>query len=226
MDDRTLARAQAASGALFALFLLVHLGNVAIAIGGPARFDAAQRTLRAGYNLAPVEVALIALPLLVHVTTTVLRILRRRRRGVAAPRALRGRLHCYAGYVLLAFTAGHVFATRGVPLLWDVRVEFAGIAFTMAWTWLFIPYYALFAVAGLYHAVNGLAVALPTLGVRPPRRLIARTTVYGVALAGSVALLLAVGRFAGWYGDVGRPQDGAYAHLLAQKGFVDLADYP
>ena len=61
--DRLLMQVQAASGALFALFLLAHLGNMMLAALGPAAFDAAQGSLRAVYQVPPIEVALVGAPL-------------------------------------------------------------------------------------------------------------------------------------------------------------------
>jgi succinate dehydrogenase/fumarate reductase cytochrome b subunit len=73
--------------------------------------------------------------------------------------------------------------------------DFAGVAFTFRWVPLwFWPYYSLLALAGWYHLLYGLAIALPQIGLRaswhlPPRRLRL------VFVIGAVALLAAVVSF-------------------------------
>lgn len=225
--DRSLVRVQAASGAGFALFLLVHLGNTMVAMAGPAAYDAVQGPLRAVYQVPPIEVALVAVPLLVHVVTSLWRVWRRRRLGQAGPRAVRTRLQRYSAVVLLVFIAGHVFATRGASLLYEVWPGFDAIAFTMIWIpAYFIPYYTLFAVAALYHLINGLTVALPRLGLRG---LVGPNTgklVVGLTIVGSVALVLGVAGFCGAFAEVREGAvDGAYARLLERLGFVDRAAF-
>src|SRR5437868_15233285 len=63
-DDAGLLRIQAASGALFALFLLMHLVNQMIAALGPAAYDGTQRLLRRAYQAPLIEIFLVITPLL------------------------------------------------------------------------------------------------------------------------------------------------------------------
>lgn len=218
-------RVQAASGAAFALFLLVHLGNTVAAMAGPAAYDAVQGPLRAVYQVPPIEVALVIGPLLVHVAASVARMLRRRL-GQAAPRAVRSRLQRHSGVVLLVFVFGHVFATRGASLIFGVWPGFDAIAFTMVWNPLyFIPYYTLFAIAGLYHLLHGLTLALPRLGLRGVNGRWTAGAVVGGTIAGALAIVLGIAGFSGAFDETvrGRAIDSAYARLLEELGFADRA---
>ena len=193
---------------------------------GPAVFDAAQGQLRAVYQVAPIEVALVGAPLLLHIVTSVWRGVRRRRLGQPQPRAVRTRLQRYSAVVLLVFIVGHVVATRGASLVYEVWPGFDAIAFTMLWVpAYFFPYYALFAVAALYHLIHGLTVALPRLGVRRMGRLRDGRVVMGLAVVGGVLLLLGVAGFAGAFDDEarGRAIDSRYARLLEELGLADRA---
>ncbi len=223
--ERRLVRVQAASGAAFALFLVVHLGNTMVAMAGPAAYDAVQAPLRAVYQVPPVEVALVVVPLVVHIVASVWRVLRRRRLGQAGPRPLRSRLQRYSAGVLLLFIAGHVLATRGASLIFGVWPGFDAIAFTMVWNpAYFIPYYTLFAVAALYHLINGLAVGLPRLGVRRFAWLRTGRAVAGLVAVGAALLVLGVAGFAGAFAEVrGRAIDSSYARMLAELGLADRA---
>lgn len=223
--DRLLMQVQAASGALFALFLAVHLGNTMLAALGPAAYDAAQGQLRAVYQVPAIEVALVLGPLVVHVAASVWRMLRRRRLGQPQPRALRSRLQRYSAVVLLVFIAGHVLATRGPSLVFGVWPNFDALAFTMIWNpAYFIPYYALFAVAGLYHLIQGLALALPRLGARRWPGLRSQRVVFALASGGALLLVLGVAGFAGAFSEVREGAvDGSYARLLEELGLVDRA---
>lgn len=225
--DRGLMQVQAASGALFALFLLAHLGNTMFAMAGPAAYDGVQAPLRAVYQVPPIEVALVIGPLLVHIVASVWRMIRRRRLGQAGPRATRTRLQRWSAIVLLVFVFGHVIATRGASLIFDVFPGFDAIAFTMIWTpAYFIPYYTLFSIAALYHLINGLTVALPRLGLRAIGGKSSAPVVYGLTVLGAIGLVLAVAGFAGAFHDVrGRAVDGAYARMLEELGFTDRAQF-
>jgi len=88
----------------------------------------------------------------------------------------------------------------------------------------FIPYYALFSVAGLYHLIQGLALALPRLGVRRWPGLRSQRVVFALASGGALLLLLGVAGFAGAFSEVREGAvDGSYARLLEELGLVDRA---
>ena len=159
-SEATLARVQAASGLTFATFLVLHLVNTTIASTGQANYDAFQGGARAYYQWVLVELLVIGLAPLVHIWASLLRGLRRRRRRApAAP--LRTRLHRYAGYFLLVFVPGHVFAVRAPALVLGQTVDMSFVSFSMHhFPVSFTAYYGLLALAGLYHLVHGALAAL------------------------------------------------------------------
>jgi succinate dehydrogenase/fumarate reductase cytochrome b subunit len=221
--ERALVKIQAASGALFAVFLLLHLGNQVVAAAGPAAYDGVQGQLRAVYHAPAFELVAVGAALVVHVVVSVWRMVRRRRSGRPAAAATRHRLQRWSAVVLLLFTFGHAFATRGTSLLSGVFPGFDAIAFTMVWIpAYFVPYYLVFSIAGLYHAIHGLVLALPRLGVRvkvPVR------AVYVAWAAGAVALALGIAGFCGAFQEGVREYAlaGPYAGLFEELGFVDRA---
>lgn len=226
-DDRRLLRVQALSGALFALFLLVHLVNQMLAALGPQVYNDAQRALRRGYQAPPIEIFLVIAPLLIHATAAVLRIVRRRQRGRRPPSNLWARLHRISGLVLLVFFFGHVVATRGASLLYGVFPEFSGIGFTLRWVpAYFWPYYTAFSIAGLYHTLYGLGVALPVLGVRFGSGLRRPLVLTPLVALGSLALVLGMLGFGGLLFDVGRPEQHAYPQLLMRLGVASAPAVP
>lgn len=221
--ERALIRIQAASGALFALFLLVHLGNQMFAAAGPEVYDALQGRLRAVYQVPVVELLLVAVPLLVHVTVSVWRMIRRRRLGQPSARSPRVRWQRRTAIVVLFFTFGHIVATRGPSLLHGVVPGFHGVAYSLVYFFgYFFPYYLLFSIAALYHLLGGLALALPRLGlVGQPAARSARVLT-AAWLAGALALALGVAGFAGAWHDVReRAIASPYARLLGELGFAD-----
>lgn len=220
VSDARLIRVQAWSGVIFSAFLLMHLMNQMVAAFGAEAYDRAQRALRAGYQWAPIEIAIVIAPLLVHVTSGVMRMLRRRQSDKKAPANLRARLHRWSGVVLLVFFAGHVIATRGASLIFHVYPEFAGIAFTLKWAPVYFwPYYLSFALAGMYHLVNGLGAALPILGVGEARTLRRPRFLVGVSVIAGVALVAAILGFGGLITKPSTdPRESPYAALLRRLG--------
>lgn len=201
--ERALIQVQAASGAAFAVFLLLHLVNQMFAVAGPDAYDGVQAGLRGFYQALPVEILLVCAALVVHIGASVWRMSRRRRRRQAAPRALRSRLQRYTAIFLLVAVPGHVLATRGVSLAFDAPLGFDGLAFTMVRaSGYFFPYYLVLAVAGLYHLLNGLSLALPRLGLRLPPAARSGRLLGAAWLAGALALALGVAGLAGAFSDV------------------------
>ena len=156
-----LKQLQAATGALFAIFVIVHLVNTWLATLGPGVYDAVQSATRTVYQFAPVE-ALLLSALAVHILTGILRIVREPKRVLN----LRAKLHRYAGFFLLLVIGGHVLAVRGPSWFFDIYPGFLGLAFSIDYApAYFYPYYFLLGMAGFYHGLNGLGIALTRLGV-------------------------------------------------------------
>ena len=201
-----LKQLQAGTGVLVFLFVALHLANTWLAALGPDVYDGVQLVLRAVYQFAPVEALLLA-SIAVHMVTGVMRIVTEPRRGLG----MRGRLHRYAGFFLMAVIIGHVLAVRGSSWFFDVYPGFHGLAFSVDYVpGYFFPYYFLLATAGFYHALNGLTVASARLGWRivvPTRALVVAS---GLAMAATVATLLALG---GVTTAIGNPADNEFARL-------------
>ncbi|MBZ0120283.1 MAG: hypothetical protein K8H88_25050, partial [Sandaracinaceae bacterium] len=146
VSDRALARTQAASGIVFASFLVLHLATALSAIAGQAAYDATLAAMRHYYQLVVVEVALVIGASLVHIGAGVVRMWRRRGQR-ALPIPLRLRLHRYAGYYLMAAYTGHVIATRLAPLAFGVTPDFTFLHYSLTSAgYFFYPYYALLAL--------------------------------------------------------------------------------
>jgi succinate dehydrogenase/fumarate reductase cytochrome b subunit len=156
-----LKQLQAGTGVMFAVFVAVHLLNTWLAVLGPGVYDSVQSVVRVVYQFAPLEAMLLA-ALVVHIVVGILRIVREPKRDLN----LRAKLHRYAGFFLVVVIAGHIFAVRGASWFYDVYPRFDGLAFSIdAVPGYFYPYYFLLGVAGFYHAMNGLGIALTRLGV-------------------------------------------------------------
>lgn len=204
-----LKQIQAATGLIFAVFLGLHLLNTWLATLGPAVYDGLQGVLRGLYQFAPFE-ALFLAALSVHLVVGVLRIVTEPKRTLNR----RARWHRYAGLFLLLFIGGHITAVRGSSWFYDVYPGFAGLAFSIAAVpGYFYPYYFLLGVAGLYHGLNGAAVALGRFGVPAalPTPVLVRATAAGAAMT-----LLALGGLGGWYYDVGNVSESDFAVLTTR----------
>ena len=193
-SDRRLARVQAVSGLCFLAFVALHLVNLMLAARSPAAYNAFQRALRPLYQFPPLELGLVMTPLLVHVAAGI----RRLRRG-PAPRDRRARLHRWSGIFLLVVIFGHIAAVRGSSLVFGVYPEFEGLELSL-WLvpYLFYPYYALFALAAVYHALNGAGVALGILGAHVPRTARQDFGFWAPATAGMVLALAGILGIDGW----------------------------
>ena len=201
-----LKKIQAASGLLFAVFLIAHLINTWAALAGPGVYEGVQRILGFAYQSLLLE-ALILGAILTHVTTAILRW-RRERRGKLPWRA---RLHRYSGIFLMLVIAGHVTAVRVLPAIYGIRPGFDGVAFSVAFfPAFFYPYYLLLGTAGAYHVLNGTAVAAARLGLSiplPPRWL------YAGAGAAAVLTGVALLGFGGMLFEVADPWQSDFARL-------------
>ena len=206
-------RVQASSGAVFSVFLFVHLLNQAFAIAGAAAYDGAQASARRVYQAPVLELVLVAVPLLVHVVSAVVQLIRRPK--ASTPVSWRVRMHRYSGRFLLLVIVGHVVATRGASLLYGTFPGFHGVAFTFQWVpAYFWPYYTALALCGWYHLVHGLATAGAVLRW-PGGSVLQRPLVFkSVVGVGAVGLVLGVLSLGGVLVDVGDPASSEYARLV------------
>lgn len=216
--DPRLIRIQALSGLAFALFLSLHLVNVMASALGPGLYDAFQVRVRPLYQFPLVEVGVLLVALVVHITAGILRLRRRPRSRAWGRLPLRTRLHRASAYFLLVFVFGHIAATRLPSLLDGVWLGFGGLAFAMEWLpGFFYPYYALLGLCGLYHGSYGAYLALRALGVRLPS--VARLGWLGLGplLVAAVLVVLGVLSFGGHLYPIGDPQESAFAGWLAER---------
>jgi succinate dehydrogenase/fumarate reductase cytochrome b subunit len=204
-------RAQAVSGLLFSLFVVIHLANTALAVLGADLYDGFQSTARGIYQWPLLELALLS-ALLVHVVSGILRM--HARRGTTARPPLRLRLHRYSAYYLALFVFGHAAATRLPALLADAPPFFAGVSFSMHLApWLFYPYYGLLGIAGLYHAFYGIPAALGVLGVRAPRVLRRGAGFWAPVGLGAALILTALLGFGGLLYEIEDPFHNDFARV-------------
>ena len=204
-----LKKTQALSGALFALFVAVHLLNTWLASFGAPAYDTFQGAVRAIYQAWLVEIALLAL-LVTHAASGIARMVRER----GPERSTRQRWHRYAGVFLLVFMGGHIMAVRGPSWFFDVYPGFGGLAFSIDYApYYFYPYYFLLAMAGFYHGLNGLSVALPRLGLRLP---ISNPWLVRATGAAAVLTLAALLGLHGVWTDVGDPYATGFAKLALE----------
>ncbi|MER2562750.1 MAG: hypothetical protein ABTQ32_18635 [Myxococcaceae bacterium] len=214
MNDSRWLRAQVMSGAVFTLFLFVHLFNQMLAVLGAQTYDGAQQAMRRGYQAPGLELVFVFVPLLVHLTTAIVRMVKRPKQEPGAL-SWRVRLHRYSGRFLLLVIVGHVVATRGVSLLYGVFPGFHGVAFTFQWVpAYFWPYYLLLALGGWYHLVHGLSMAAAVVKL-PGANVLQRPLVFrAVVGTGAVALVLGVLALGRVLADVGDPASSEYARLV------------
>jgi succinate dehydrogenase/fumarate reductase cytochrome b subunit len=169
VSDRALARTQAISGLVFAVFLIMHLATAASSMGGEAAYNGVLSIVRSYYRFPVIEVAGVIGAALTHIVSGIWRLVRRRRdkHAKSALVPLRLRIHRYTGYYMTAAFVGHVVATRAPSLIYGEQPNFAFLEFSLTSVpWFFYPYYALFAFSGGYHVVHGVFAALKVLGAR------------------------------------------------------------
>lgn len=219
--DRTgliqrLKRIQAMAGAVFFVFVALHLSNIVLAPFGVEVFNGYQRLIRNFYQFPLVEVLVIVVPLLAHAVCGLWLAAVSPRTSM---RSWRARLHTWAGVFLLLFVFGHILAVRGPSFFADVYPEFAGLSFSL-WYFpaYFYPYYFLLAVAGFYHGSQGLMVALRRFGVVQQARV--PVSVVATFSAWIVVCLFA---FDGHLFAVPDPADNEFARLYSEVMGLNLA---
>ncbi|MEE3330066.1 MAG: hypothetical protein VX246_04280 [Myxococcota bacterium] len=215
-------RVQAASGLIFSIFLAIHLANTMLGSAGSETFDAFQSSSRSFYQNPFFELIVVLIPLAVHMTASLVRILRRRRRNLSKP-PLRLRLHRYSGWFLLAVITGHVSATRGVGFFFDAPAGFGALNLSLVFApYLFVPYYILLGSCGSYHLWNGLSIATRVFGVRLPNAL-TRGPGFWIPVGGAVlAIFVAVLSLWGMFFEVDRELWGEFGRVFAEFTGADL----
>lgn len=202
-------KVQAASGAFFALFVAAHLVNTAFAAFGIAAYDGVQGALRIVYQAFVIEVALLA-ALGIHIVAGITRMVTERRRV----RSIRAKWHRVAGIFLMIFIGGHIFAVRGPSWFYGVYPGFEGLAFSIDYApYYFFPYYFLLGVAGFYHALNGLSVGLPRLGLRLA---LGNVTLVRATACAAIVMTAALLGLAGVWTDTGAPYESEFAKLAME----------
>lgn len=163
---------QAASGAIFALFLILHLATAASGLLGIKSYDSTLGLLRRIYRPhVAVELIVIGTSGSIHIACAIWQMIRRRK-IFALKGPLWMRAHRLSGYFLLLAIVGHVLATRVAPTLATGptatgKADFAFLAYaTLAAPYFFWPYYVTLAVAGCLHLGLGLHLASRVLGRR------------------------------------------------------------
>ncbi|KAJ3280834.1 hypothetical protein HK104_000380 [Borealophlyctis nickersoniae] len=197
--DRTLATLQSISGLSIATFSILHLFGHSLANVSFNLSDSAMYAFREYYQTPGVELVVVGGAVVVHVASSVGRIVVRRVRagemrklgGVgkkeeaasaatvvpvtqsAAVKELG--LHRKAGYVLAGLIGVHAYATRINPLI--VLPDPSIVDLTLAtesmirYPGTFHIYYTILGAAGVYHTLYGIQQALLNLGVlRPSQR--------------------------------------------------------
>lgn len=218
--EPTLVRAQAAAGALFFVFLVLHLSNTVVAVFGADSYNAYQRVIRQIYQHPVLEVLLVIAPLITHVVAGFwLYILRKKRKST---RPLKYRLQTGAGFFLLLVVFGHMLATRGISYWYGTVAEFSGVAFSLWWVpEYFYPYYFLLFMAGLYHGSMGAITLLTRAQVLTPSTSYLMPLLLGTA--GSAAALAALLSFGGVVFEISDPRDNDYARQYSKLLDVDLS---
>jgi len=216
------AKVQALSGALFAVFLIAHLGNTVSALAGQRVFDA----LQGGIGWV-VQGLLSEWPLLgclgVHVAAGVIRNSLAPGRVEVAPssRTSLDRAHRWVGRGLAVVVPFHVIGTRGPEWFSDVTTDMSYVTYTLDHMGLlFHPYYFILFMAGAFHMTRGLQRSAAWISPSTARwfgALSKSTALFFVLISSSLALLslLALG---GWLYDVDRSPYPAYEAYFRALG--------
>lgn len=208
--EKRLGLVQAVAGATFAIFVLLHLSNIALAPFGMETFNQYQQAIRTFYQYPAVELLIVILPLAAHAMAGIILFIVRRKTNTKRPAMARA--HTWAGCFLLVFIVGHIVAVRGSSFFYDVYPEFEGLAFSL-WYFpaYFYPYYFLLALAGFYHATNGLRMLAAKQGLA-----ISASTQRSVTALAACWIAISLAALGGLLFDVGDPASHGFAQLLAE----------
>ena len=217
--EKRLVKVQAFAGALFFLFLVMHLCNTLVAPFGAEAYNSVQLLLQKVYQHPALELSLVVVPLLSHAVAGLWLYVLRRRWRVTRP--IRYRLQTWAGLFLLLVVIGHALATRGVAYWFDAVPGFQGVAFSLWWMpGYFYPYYFLLFMAGLYHGVTGVQQIRRRMGGSSGTvRVGYSLTGYAIAAVFVTAALLS---FGGQLVEIADPRDSDYARQYSEFFGIDL----
>ncbi len=204
-----LKKLQATSGIVFFGFVVVHLINTWLAAFGADAYNTTQQALRTVYQAAPIEALLLA-ALAVHLTVGIMRIVTEPKRQLSD----RAKWHRYAGFFLAVVITGHIAAVRGPSWFLDIYPEFQGLAFSLdILPGYFYPYYFLLGLAGFYHALKGVGIALSRLGM--PLR-ISRSQLRSTTIAAALLTMTALLGLTGIWTDLGDIYSSDFAQLALE----------
>ena len=196
MSEKALIRAQAISGLIFALFLVLHLANTAAAALGQDVYDTYMGIARLYYQSPLVEIVGVLGAVIVHAGVGLVRIWRRRHARQGHAVGWRLRLHRYSAYVLLAIIAGHVVSTPA-PDLMGHTPDYSFVHFSLNVAgWFFYPYYAVFTTMAVYHMLHGSMMALRVMRVKIPTGMLRPRSRRFMVLAGVGITAVLVGLLA------------------------------
>lgn len=217
--ENNLVRLQAIGGALFTVFLVLHLSNTLLAPFGPEVYNNYQRVSRLFYQQPLLEIIFVLGPLVTHAIAGIwLYILRKKWRRSPA---LRYRLQSWAGLFLLLVVFGHVIATRGISFWFDAFPEFEGISFSLWWVpSYFYPYYFLLFMAGLYHGTMGLSVLLKRGGYG--QLAASKALPLLVTTLGAIGVSFALLGFGGVLFEIDDPRGNDYARQYSELLDIEL----
>jgi len=218
--ESALVSAQAIAGALFFVFLVMHLSNTLLATFGADVYNSYQQVIRKIYQHPILEIALVIGPLVTHVVAGLWLYLIRKKWQIN--RTLRYRIQTWAGFFLLLVVFGHMLATRGISFWYGPIPGFEGISFSLWWVpSYFYPYYFLLFLAGLYHGSMGAATLLKRAGFLKPSR--KKWLPLCVAMFGTAGVTAALLGFGGVLFEIDDPRDNDYARQYSELMDIDLS---
>lgn len=219
-SEAALVKAQAVAGALFFVFLVLHLSNTLLAGFGAETYNSYQRAVRTIYQHPILELVLVVGPLIVHIISGLWLYLLRKKWQIN--QTLRYRVQTWAGLFLVLVVFGHMLATRGISFWYGAFPEFQGVAFSIWWIpGYFYPYYFLLFMAGLYHGSMGAATLLRRGGIIQSTS--SKWLPFCVGTFGTAGVIAALLGFGGVLFEIDDPRDNDYARQYSEIFNIDLS---
>ncbi len=219
LSTRRLLAVQGIAGGLFAIFLILHLGNALMAVFGVAAYNRFQSLAQIYYQQPLVEPLLVFLPLTIHAVVGVILLRRKTANGLKLTSTQA--LNSWAGLFLLLVVFLHAAATRGVALISGAATGFDAVSFSIWWMpGYFLPYYFLLFMAGLFHGYNGVLRLITRRTGQGARQLKRARPV--MLTAGSLLVAISLAGFAGVRYDIPDPTRSDYAAAYARIFNISL----